>query len=216
MTKEQPKVIFLDAVGTLFGVKGSVGEVYSQIAQEFGVEVSSDTINQHFFPCFQVSPPPTFPGVDQQDILQCEFDWWRNISYQTFEKAGVIAQFSDFSAFFSELYIHFGTAEPWFVYPDVVTSLKKWQKMGIELGIISNFDSRIYTVLQSLELRDFFQSITISTQAGVAKPEPKIFAIALEKHHCPPAAAWHIGDSIKEDYQAANTAGLRGIWINRQ
>jgi putative hydrolase of the HAD superfamily len=87
--------------------------------------------------------------------------------------------------------------------------------MGIELGIVSNFDSRLYSVLQALELRDFFSSITISTQAGAAKPDPQIFAIALEKHNCEPAAAWHIGDSIAEDYQAAKAAGLRGIWINR-
>ncbi len=215
MKTEQPKVIFLDAVGTLFGVKGSVGEVYSQIAQEFGIKVNAKTINQTFFSCFKASPPPIFPGIDEQDIPQSEFEWWRTIAYQTFEKAGIIAQFSDFSSFFSELYIHFGTAEPWFVYSDVVASLQKWQKMGIELGIISNFDSRIYSVLQDLELRNFFSSITISTQVGVAKPDPKIFAIALEKHNCSPTAAWHIGDSINEDYQAANTAGLRGIWINR-
>ncbi|MDJ0796199.1 MAG: HAD family hydrolase [Calothrix sp. MO_167.B12] len=215
MKAEQPKVIFLDAVGTLFDVQGSVGEVYSQIAREFNVEASAETINKTFFSCFKASPPPTFPDIDEQDIPQSEFAWWRNISYQTFEKAGVVAQFSDFSAFFSELYIHFGTSEPWFVYADVVSSLNKWQKMGIELGIISNFDSRIYSVLQGLELRDFFKSITISTQVGVAKPDPKIFARALEKHNCPPTAAWHIGDSIREDYQAANAAGLRGIWINR-
>ncbi len=36
---EKPQVIFLDAVGTLFGVKGSVGAIYSQIAADFGVEV---------------------------------------------------------------------------------------------------------------------------------------------------------------------------------
>ncbi len=39
---EKPKVIFLDAVGTIFGVKGSVGEVYSQIAAEFGVTVAPE------------------------------------------------------------------------------------------------------------------------------------------------------------------------------
>ncbi len=27
-----PKVIFLDAMGTLFGIKGSVGEIYRAIA----------------------------------------------------------------------------------------------------------------------------------------------------------------------------------------
>ncbi|QIR39126.1 HAD family hydrolase [Tolypothrix sp. PCC 7910] len=213
---ERPKVIFLDAVGTLIGVKGSVGEVYSKLAQEFDVEVSADTLNKTFIESFKAAPPPIFPDADNQDILQREFDWWRIIALNTFESAGVLKQFSDFSAFFSELYIHFGTAEPWFVYPDVLPALINWRRMGIELGVLSNFDSRIYSVLQSLGLRDFFASITISTEARAAKPDPQIFAIALEKHKCPPEAAWHIGDSPEEDYQGAKAAGLRGILINRE
>jgi putative hydrolase of the HAD superfamily len=213
---ERPKVIFLDAVGTLFGVKGSVGEVYRQIAHEFEVEVSAETLNKTFIQSLKAAPPPIFPDAEAQDIPQREFDWWRTIALNTFESAGVIKQFSDFSAFFSELYIHFGTAEPWFVYPDVFQSLVNWQRLGIELGVLSNFDSRIYSVLQSLGLSNYFQSVTISTQARAAKPDPQIFAIALEKHNCPPSAAWHIGDSIVEDYQGAKAAGLRGIWINRK
>ena len=45
---KKPKVIFVDAVGTLFGVKGSVGEIYRQIAQEFGVEVSAQILDENF------------------------------------------------------------------------------------------------------------------------------------------------------------------------
>jgi putative hydrolase of the HAD superfamily len=213
---ERPKVIFLDAVGTLIGVKDGVGEVYRQIAQEFDVEVDADTLNQAFSASFKAAPPPIFPDADSQDILQREFDWWQIIALNTFEGAGVLNQFSDFSAFFSELYIHFGTAQPWFVYPDVLPALVNWRRMGIELGVLSNFDSRIYSVLQSLGLRDFFNSITISTQARAAKPDPQIFAIALEKHNCSPEAAWHIGDSVEEDYKGAKAAGLRGILINRE
>ncbi|MBH8551813.1 HAD family hydrolase [Nostocaceae cyanobacterium CENA357] len=212
---ERPKVILVDAVGTLFGVKGSVGEVYSQIAQEFDVEVAPEILNTTFIESFKAAPPPIFLDAEAQDIPQREFDWWQIIALNTFESAGVLKQFSDFSAFFSELYIHFGTAQPWFIYPDVLPSLVDWQRSGIELGILSNFDSRIYSVLQSLGLSHYFKSITISTQARAAKPDPQIFAIALEKHNCPPEAAWHIGDSIVEDYQGAKAAGLRGIWINR-
>lgn len=212
---ERPKVIFLDAVGTLFGVKGSVGEIYSQIAQEFDVEVSAETLNQAFIKSFKAAPPPIFPDAELQDLPQREFDWWRIIALNTFESAGVLKQFSDFSAFFSELYIHFGTGEAWFVYPDVLAALVNWRRIGIELGVLSNFDSRIYSVLQDLGLRDFFSSITIATQVRAAKPDPQIFAIALEKHNCSPDAAWHIGDSITEDYHGAKAAGLRGIWINR-
>jgi putative hydrolase of the HAD superfamily len=213
---QKPKVIFLDAVGTLFGVRGSVGEVYGQIAQEFGVEVSPETLNKTFLESFKAAPPPIFPDAEQQDIPQYEFEWWFRITQNTFEKAGVLEKFSDFSTFFSEVYIHFGTAEPWFIYPDVLPALSKWQKMGVELGILSNFDSRIYSVLQSLELREFFGSITIATQVGAAKPDAKIFATALAKHTCAPEAAWHIGDSVTDDYHGARAAGMRGIWINRR
>ncbi len=212
---ELPKVIFLDAMGTLFGVKGSVGEVYSQIAKDFGVEVSGDTLNKAFVQSFKAAPPPIFPEAQPQDIPQHEFEWWRQVAVHTFDSAGVSQQFSDFSTFFSELYIHFGTAEPWFIYPDVVTALHNWKSLGIELGVVSNFDSRLYSVLQALELREFFSSMTISTQVGAAKPDEKIFTVALAKHNCPPESAWHIGDSIKEDYAGAKAAGLRGIWIER-
>lgn len=212
---ERPKVIFLDAVGTLFGVKGSVGKVYSQIAQEFDVDVTAEILQTKFMQSFKAAPPPIFPDADLHDIPQQEFEWWRKITFNTFKSAGVLPQFSDFSAFFSELYIHFGTAEPWFIYPDVVPSLTDWRQQGIELGILSNFDSRIFSVLESLELSSYFNSVTISTQAGAAKPDSQIFAVALEKHNCLPSDAWHIGDSVVEDYQGAKAAGLRGIWINR-
>ena len=49
MRKQQPKVIFLDAVGTIFGDKDSVGKVYSQIAREFRVEVAANIIDRNFF-----------------------------------------------------------------------------------------------------------------------------------------------------------------------
>jgi putative hydrolase of the HAD superfamily len=212
---KQPKVIFLDAVGTLFGIKGSVGEIYQQVAREFGVEVSAELLNYTFIQTFNAAPPPVFPGVDERDIQGYEFDWWQNIAQQTFQKAGVFDRFPDFWTFFSELYIHFGTAEPWFVYPDVLPALIHWRRQGIELGVLSNFDSRLKMVLEALELREFFGSITISTQVGAAKPELKIFNTALEKHNCNPDAAWHIGDSVKEDYEGAKAAGLRGIWVNR-
>jgi len=212
---QQPKVIFLDAVGTLFGVKGSVGEVYGQIAQRFGVEVSDELLNQAFFQSFQAVPPPVFPGAELQEIPECEFEWWRVVALRTFQQVGVLDQFTDFSAFFAELYTHFATAEPWFVYPEIRPTLEQWQQRGIELGVLSNFDSRLYSVLQALELAEFFTSVTISTEVGAAKPDPQIFAVGLHKHNCPPEAALHIGDSLKEDYEGAKAAGLSAIWLKR-
>lgn len=215
-SRPQPRVIFLDAVGTLFGVKESVGAVYSGVAQQFGVNVSPAVLNQAFAASFRAAGSPAFTMTDPTEIQAKEFTWWLTIATNTFRQAGVLQQFSDFSSFFSVLYAHFATADPWVVYPDVYPALKRWQRQGIALGVLSNFDSRLYSVLQALDLTEFFTSVTISTEAGTAKPDREIFAIALQKHQCPPAAAWHIGDSWEEDYQAARRAGLWGIWLHRK
>jgi putative hydrolase of the HAD superfamily len=212
---ERPKVIFLDAVGTLFGVRGSVGEVYSKLAHQFGVEVDIAVLNQAFYQSFQAASPLAFPGTLPADVPEREFAWWWAIAAQTFQQAGVLNQFTDFSRFFTTLYDHFATAEPWFVYPDICPSLQHWHTQGIELGVVSNFDSRLYTVLPALGLAEFFTSVTISTEVGAAKPDPKVFAVALSKHNCPASAAWHVGDSFREDYEGAKAAGLRGIWLKR-
>lgn len=212
---KHPKVIFLDAVGTLFGVKGSVGEVYGTLARQFGVAVEPEVLDAAFFQSFRAASPMAFPRVSQSEIPEREFAWWWAIAAQTFQKAGVLDQFADFSAFFTVLYSHFETADPWLVYPDIRSTLTQWCDQGIELGVVSNFDSRIYAVLSALELAEFFSSVTISTEVGAAKPDPHVFAVALQKHNCSPSEAWHIGDSFKEDYEGAKAAGLRAIWLKR-
>ncbi|KGF73909.1 hydrolase [Neosynechococcus sphagnicola sy1] len=210
-----PQVIFVDAVGTLFGIQGSVGAIYAAIAAEFGIEASAPALNSAFFASFQSSSAAAFPGVAAAEIPQQEYRWWRAIAAQTFQRVGLLDQISDFEALFTELYHHFATATPWYLYPDVIPTLQSWLAQGIPLGILSNFDSRLYTVLEVLGLRPYFATITISTEVGSAKPQPQVFQVALAKHQCPAAAAWHIGDSLREDYVAAQMAGLRGIWLNR-
>jgi putative hydrolase of the HAD superfamily len=215
-SKQRPQVIFLDAVGTLFGVRGSVGQVYASIAHRYGVNVDPEVVNQAFYHCFKTSRPMTFADVGAGAVPMFEYVWWEAIASQTFQLAGVLNQFKNFQAFFAELYRHFETADPWFVYTDVQESLDRWSEQGIDLGILSNFDTRIHKVLPALGLRDYFSSITISSEAGAAKPDPIIFKTALEKHNCPPELAWHVGDDYQEDYEGAKAVGMHAIWLKRE
>jgi putative hydrolase of the HAD superfamily len=210
-----PKVIFLDAVGTLFGVQGTVGEIYSAIAARMGVMSSPEALDQAFYQSFKAASPLAFAEVDPMVIPDLEYQWWKAIAYDTFTQVKLIEQFTDFERFFTELYAHFATAKPWFLYNDVFPILNHWQQQGIELGIISNFDSRIYQVLDHLGLSQFFSSITISSLTGAAKPNSKIFQTALEIYHCDPRQAWHIGDSFKEDYEGAKSIGIKAFLIDR-
>jgi putative hydrolase of the HAD superfamily len=220
----QPQVIFLDAVGTLFGIRGSVGKIYQHFAATAGVQVDADTLNQAFFQSFAAAPRAAFPGVPLAQIPQLEYHWWRAVAAQSFAQVGVFAQFADFDAFFQPLFAYFVTADPWELYAEVPQVLATWQAAGIHLGVLSNFDSRLHQVLQALEIQHFFSSVTISTQVGAAKPEPEIFAAALQEqqqqqwisHSISPSQVWHIGDSWSEDVVGAHAAGLTPIWLNRK
>ncbi|MFP3422470.1 HAD-IA family hydrolase, partial [Bacillus sp. SIMBA_161] len=85
---------------------------------------------------------------------------------------------------------------------------------GIQLGVISNFDSRLYRVLNALQLDSFFTTITISSEVGAAKPDPKIFQSAIALYQVSPEQTWHIGDSRREDYEAAKALGMHGFLLN--
>jgi putative hydrolase of the HAD superfamily len=213
---DRPQVIFLDAVGTLFGVRHSVGENYAFVARQFGVQVDAQHLDQAFFQHFKAAPPMAFPNLPQHQIPQAEYRWWEAIAVQTFDQVGVLEQFANFGEFFAALYAYFKTAKPWFLYPDTLPALQHWQQQGIPLGVLSNFDTRLYPVMQALGLNPYFKTITISTEVGAAKPNPAVFQAALQKHGCRPEQAWHVGDSFKEDYEGAKAVGLRAIWLKRE
>lgn len=210
-----PKVIFFDAMGTLFDLKTSVGEIYHQYAHQYGVEIDAEQIEQAFANSFKSAPPLAFSPNELTLIKQQEFDWWKQLVSATFEQLEVLENFSDFNAFFQEIYSYFGTKEPWYIFPDTVNCLTKCCDRKIELGVISNFDSRLIELLNLLNLDQFFTSITISSVAGFAKPKSNIFQLALNKHNLSSDQAWHIGDSPTEDYAGAKNAGLSSFWLNR-
>jgi putative hydrolase of the HAD superfamily len=210
-----PKIIFFDAVGTLFGVRGTVGEIYAQFAQKVGLTLDAQQLNTAFIQSFRAAPRAAFAQAAPQDLQRLEYDWWRTVAWQSFEAVGALKQLPDFDAFFQPLFTYFETADPWILYPETRKVLDQLKMLEIELAIISNFDSRLYAVLEALELGHYFQSVTISTQVGAAKPEPEIFEAAIAKHQYQPSQAWHVGDSWSEDYEGSVAAGLQGIWLNR-
>ncbi|MGQ9865603.1 MAG: HAD-IA family hydrolase [Pseudanabaenaceae cyanobacterium] len=208
-----PQAIFFDAVGTLFGVRDSVGHAYARIAAEFGVTAPPARLNQAFFQAFGSAPPLAFPGCPPSDLVATEKAWWRAIAWDTFAATGVLADFGDFEAFWPRLYAYFATAEPWEVYADTRPVLHHWQERGVKLGVISNFDSRLLSVLAALSLDAYFAVVVYSTAVGAAKPDPAIFAAALGSW--PASACWHVGDSYTADVVGARAAGLQAFWLDR-
>jgi putative hydrolase of the HAD superfamily len=83
------------------------------------------------------------------------------------------------------------------------------------LDVISNFDSRLHRILTGLGIANHFDEIFVSSAVGHAKPDPRIFEAALQKHQLAAAQAVHIGDSEINDIGGAHSVGLRAILVDR-
>ena len=207
------RVIFFDAVGTLIETRDSVGEIYSRVAREFGFEAEPQTLQQNFAYSFRRQPPLAFPaGAPDALLSELEKGWWRNLVKAVFAGLG---SFPRFEEFFGEIFERFRGREFWRVYDDVAPALTELKRRGLKLGVISNFDSRLYDVLRACGLDRFFDSVHISTSVGAAKPDPAIFQAALNFHAVEARQAWHVGDSVREDVEGAMAAGINAILLDR-
>jgi putative hydrolase of the HAD superfamily len=211
----KPTVLFFDAVGTLFRVRGSVGQIYSQVAADYGVRVDPQALDRAFYQAFARAPAGACPGLTGSSLLAWERAWWQQVVQETFAQVGSLGVFSQFEAFFHQVFELFAGADPWELYPETLPVLQTLQQEGIRLGVISNFDSRLLPLLRQLQLDPYFSSITLSTQVGYAKPDAPIFRSALAAQGILSEQAWHIGDSYSQDYLGAKAAGLNALWLDR-
>ena len=210
------RVVFFDAAETLFHVNGSVADIYLRHAVQFGYQPRPDAIRliaEAFGRAFHDAPPPVFAVTDSAQIKQSERLWWFDVVHNVFYRVGMFERFDEF---FEHVFDVFADPGSWKLFPDVLPTLTQLRSLGLELGIVSNFDSRLFTVLRGLSIADLFDTITISSLAHAAKPSPKIFELALEQHAVEPAEAMHVGDSVRDDVEGATKAGLRAVLLTRQ
>ena len=87
---------------------------------------------------------------------------------------------------------------------------------AMPLGLVSNFDHppHVRRLLSDLELLDLFETIVISGEVGVEKPDPRILQLACERLHVSPERCAYVGDA-SVDYDAATAAGMYFFWIRR-
>ena len=94
----------------------------------------------------------------------------------------------------------------------VLTSLKQ----NKTIGLVSNFDHppHVRDILADYKLESFFDTIIISGDVGVKKPNPAIFSFALEQTGLSENEVIYVGDT-NEDVDGAMAAGIRPIFLAR-
>lgn len=84
-----------------------------------------------------------------------------------------------------------------------------------KLGLVTNGPSRTQRAkIEQFRLIDYLDLLIVSDEVGVAKPDPAIFAIALERLDVSPGEALFVGDSPEFDLRGAAAAGMPFVWMN--
>ena len=227
--KQNIKAVLFDLVGTLIYVKESVGIVYSNIASGFGLMVDPKELEESFQ--IAIHKFPHASGGEKE-----ERNWWKKIVYETFKLCGVDLDVDIecmelvhktksnklFNNIFESLYGEFAKKSVWAIYPDVIPTLEKLSGVGaycntpLQIGLISNFDNRLETILNELDLKKYFHCLSYSGKVGFSKPDPRIFQFALKELNVLPEETIYIGDSLDSDYYPALNLNINAVLINRE
>ena len=205
------RAVLLDAVGTLIALREPVGESYSRVAAAHGVAIAPWRIGDAFRRAFAAAAPPVFPDAPAAELRARERSWWRAIARSAFLAADSAQRFADFDACFDELWRLFASPDAWRAAPGAHEALAGLRARGRRTAVVSNFDQRLPAIPAGLGLAPELDACVLPSEAGAAKPDPRIFRRALERLGVAASEAAFVGDDRELDLAPAAALGLCAV-----
>jgi len=203
------RVVTFDAAGTLIRLLHPPGKIYAETAGLFGYHLDPDRVQDAFRITWNAFAPPPESASPQADD---DRNWWREFVVRTLEAAEY--RITPFDEYFATVYQKFAGPGVWELCPDVPQILRELSRLGIRLGVISNFDRRLYDILAHLGVRDAFEHLIISSEIGVRKPASRIFRVAAQRFNVEMSEVLHVGDERESDFTGARAAGMDALLVD--
>lgn len=200
MPEREIKAVFFDAVGTLIHPDPAAAVVYAAVGAKHGSRCQN--IAARFAKAFAAEEE-----IDRQTGWQTsearEKDRWRRIVARVFD------DLTDTEACFKELYERFAHANAWCV--DAAAGSVLSALRHLQLGIASNYDHRLRSILAESPELEALKHVVISSEAGWRKPARPFFEAILKKVALPADQIVYVGDDLMNDHAPAHEHGMRAI-----
>lgn len=200
--KDKIKALTFNAFGTLFEIEKSMLPYIGSIFKRHGYNVSSDDfikiwrqkqIEYAMMNTLLLKGHVKFNEIIKRSLIT------------TFKKFGIKAKDEDIRS----LTESWGNLNP---YPDVKSTLMTL-KLKFMIAILSVGDKELLNRLAS-KINIGFNHIISAEDAGVFKPHPTIYSVALHKLNLKPEEVAHVS-AHAFDVTGASAAGLVTVWVNR-
>lgn len=207
------EVVFFDAGGTILDPHPSFAELFALTCRTRGFEVDAeevravqDRLAPHLVELLEEA------GLDEGPTQSEE----ASRAFWTFTYERFLAELGITDpSMVEELYRTFSSTSSYRLYDDVKPAFDRLHRQGYRLGLISNFDRWLETMLVEMEIGHLFDTAVISGLEGVEKPSPDIYRLAVERARVDPAHAIHIGDSPAMDMEPASEVGITPVLLDR-
>lgn len=212
MTRRALQAVFFDVGNTLLYAHPSVSEVCRQVLAEAGHVRDLDAIDSFM---------PLVDAYYEERYAEDDAFWtdeertssvWVGMYSLLCKKLGVE---DEAMAIARRVYDEFGRPDRWALYTDVRPAFERLRSAGLRVGIISNWDSRLVSLLNGLGLGDVLDDIVSSADVRLHKPDPRIFELACSRVGVSPESAAHVGDHHYADILGARAVGMHAILIDR-
>jgi putative hydrolase of the HAD superfamily len=201
------RAVFFDAVGTLILPDPPAPAVYSAIGRSHGSRLDGATIAGRF--------RTAFAREEEEDLRhglrtseEREVRRWRHIV------AAVLDDVTDPEACFAELFVWFARPEAWRCVAGTGAVLRELAGRGYELGLASNYDSRLRSVAAGLPDLRPVRHLVVSSEVGWRKPAGDFFAAVCRVTRLPAEQIALVGDDRVNDYGGARAAGMRPVFFD--
>ncbi|MGJ7912462.1 HAD family hydrolase [Neobacillus sp. LXY-1] len=103
----------------------------------------------------------------------------------------------------------------WSPYPFTHSILQQLKTENYKIGLISNWDLSARDLLKRNGLLPYFDTVVISSEVGVSKPDPGIFYTALKLANATAEESIYVGDNYYDDVITSLNVGIDCVLINR-
>jgi putative hydrolase of the HAD superfamily len=209
-------VVLFDAGETLLRPEPSFPELIVRLLRARGVEVSHDE------PAWiDTALGSVFRAMDDLVVNREQFStstersraFWTEIYTRLLAELGVD---DPDAAHATYLYGEFSNPKHYALFPDALPALHELAAGGYTLGVVSNFESWLLTLLDRLGVAPLMSVVVVSGVEGIEKPDPKIFRLALDKLDVAPERAVYVGDNPRIDVEPALALGMGAVLVDRR
>lgn len=200
--------VLFDVTGTLIEPGEDVGTTYARIASRHGIPARGPRLDISFRQSLADWPEQFFPDFAPTDRAESERKRWYRIVQQTFLGSGSPLAETELGPLFEDIFDFYGRREAWRLLPGALSALEAAKDLKLRVGVVSNFDHRLETLLQDIGIAEFLDVIAHPFRYGEGKPHPVLFEAALSKLDLNAEECLFVGHDAKRDLGAARALGM--------